>query len=258
MKVLVKLFKLLLVAIGLLFALFIGVFIFITIHGTDVSNTIWSYSINKTIVTNSIPDDIESDESTNEDGKELVYYDTVEEAISNKDMLDKSLEIADYVILKQVPAEDDDIYIICAVEIESITGQGISRYKLKKKNGQYSQPFEFLAIDGSMKKFATCRYDLDDYISQAIVWELINGIYVKSEHDGIGFFFSWDNKDEVYELTINSKKPTDIIEYELNGKTYYYFDFLDADFVQQLFDEIDFGSFTLQQVSDAIEIKYKK
>ena len=257
MKVLVKLFKLLLVAIGLLFALFIGVFIFITIHGTDVSNTIWSYSINKTIVTNSIPDDIESDESTNEDGKELVYYDTVEEAISNKDMLDKSLEIADYVILKQVPAEDDDIYIICAVEIESTTGQGISRYKLKKKNGQYSQPFEFLGIEGSMKKFATCRYDLDDYISQAIVWELINGIYVKSEHDGIGFFFSWDNKDEVYELTINSKKPTDIIEYELNGKTYYYFDFLDADFVQQLFDEVDFGSFTLQQVSDAIVIKYK-
>lgn len=257
MKVLVKLFKLLLVAIGLLFALFIGVFIFITIHGTDVSNNIWSYSINKTIVTNSIPDDIEPDESTNEDGKELVYYDTVEEAISNKDMLDKSLEIADYVILKQVPAEDDDIYIICAVEIESTTGQGISRYKLKKKNGQYSQPFEFLGIEGSMKKFATYRYDLDDYISQAIVWELINGIYVKSEHDGIGFFFSWDNKDEVYELTINSKKPTDIIEYELNGKTYYYFDFLDADFVQQLFDEIDFGSFTLQQVSDAIVIKYK-
>jgi hypothetical protein len=258
MRDLVNLFKIILFAIGIFLALIIGLIIFVTMHGTDVSNITSSISINKTIVTNSTLDNIESEAYTNEDSKELVYYDTVEEAISNKDMLDKSLEIADYVILKQVPAEDDDIYIICAVEIESTMGQGISRYKLKKKNGQYSQPFEFLGIEGSMKKFATYRYDLDDYISQAIVWELINGIYVKSEHDGIGFFFSWDNKDEVYELTINSKKPTDIIEYELNGKTYYYFDFLDADFVQQLFDKVNFGSYTLQQVSDAIEIKYKK
>ena len=258
MRDLVNLFKIILIAIGIFLALIIGLIIFVTMHGTDVSNVTSSISINKTIVTNSTLDNIESEEYTNEDSKELVYYDTVEEAISNKDMLDISLEIHDYVILKQVPAEGDEIYVICAVANDCISGQGISRYKLKQKSGKYSQPFEYLGVEGSMKRFATYRYDLDDYISQTIIWELVNGIYIKNEDDGIGFFFSWDNKDEVYDLTINSKKPTDIIEYELNGKTYYYFDFLDADFVQQLFDKVNFGSYTLQQVSDAIEIKYKK
>ena len=240
----------------MLFVLFVGMMIYITIHGTDVSNNTWSYSINITSVSKSTSEDITADESTNEEDAELKYYDTAEEAISNKVLVDISLGIKEYVILKEIPGENDEVYIICAVANDSITGQGISRFTLKKNNGKYSQPFEYMGIEGSMKKFATYRYDFDDYISQSIVWEIINGVYLKNADGGMGFFFSWDNKDEVYELTINGNKPTDIIEYELEGKTYYYFDYMDADFVQQLFDEVDFGNFTLQQVSDAIKIDY--
>ncbi|WP_034465054.1 hypothetical protein, partial [Butyrivibrio fibrisolvens] len=84
MRDLVNLFKIILIAIGIFLALIIGLIIFVTMHGTDVSNVTSSISINKTIVTNSTLDNIESEEYTNEDSKELVYYDTVEEAISNK------------------------------------------------------------------------------------------------------------------------------------------------------------------------------
>ena len=56
----VKLFKLLLIAIGMFFSFFIGLFIFVTIHGRDVSNVTSSISIKKTIIQNSFSDNQES------------------------------------------------------------------------------------------------------------------------------------------------------------------------------------------------------
>ena len=59
MRDLVNLFKIILFAIGILLALIIGLIIFVTMHGTDVSNVTSSISINKTISQNLASEDQE-------------------------------------------------------------------------------------------------------------------------------------------------------------------------------------------------------
>jgi len=108
-----------------------------------------------------------------------------------------------------------------------------------------------------MKKMPPYRYDFDDYISQIVVWSIASPQYdIQTDSGDSIYIFGWDNKDEVYSLTINGVKPNDIIEYELGGKTYFYFEYMRSDIVQQLLDNVNLSSFTLKQVSDAIDINY--
>jgi hypothetical protein len=259
MKDIVKLFKILLIAIGLFFAFFIGMIIFVIIRGIDASNVTSSISINKTIIQDSVSEDQESSNYEYKNDMKLTYYDTVEEAISNKEMLEKTTETSESVILKILQLENEEAYIVCAEKDECVSGQAIYWYKLKITDGKYSQPYDYSFTISNMKKMPPYRYDFDDYISQIVVWSIVSPQYLIQTDCGDSIYiFGWDNKEEVYGLTINGVKPNDIIEYELGGKTYYYFEYMRSDFIQLLFNKVNFGSYTLQQVSDAIEIKYKK
>ena len=255
----VKMFKILLIAIGMFFSFFIGLFIFVTIHGRDVSNITSSISIKKTIIQNSVSDNQESSNYEYKNDLELKYYNTIEEAISHKEILDKTAEASESAILKIMQLENEEAYIVCAEKDGSVSGQSIYWYKLKIKDGKYSQPYDYSGTVSNMKKMPPYRYDFDDYISQIVVWSIASPQYdIQTDSGDSIYIFGWDNKDEVYGLTINGVKPNDIIEYELGGKSYYYFEYMRSDFVQLLFDKVNFGSYTLQQISDAIEIKYKK
>ena len=98
MRDLVNLFKIILFAIGIFLALIIGLIIFVTMHGTDVSNVTSSISINKTISQNSVSDNQESSNYEYENDLKLTYYDTVEEAISHIEILDKTAEASESAI----------------------------------------------------------------------------------------------------------------------------------------------------------------
>ena len=139
MRDLVKLFKLLLIAIGMFFSFFIGLFIFVTIHGRDVSNVTSSISINKTIIQNSFSDNQESSNYEYKNDLELKYYNTIEEAIYHKEILDKTAEASESAILKIMQLENEEAYIVCAEKDGSVSGQSIYWYKLKIKDGMYSQ-----------------------------------------------------------------------------------------------------------------------
>ena len=255
MKDIVKLLKILLIAIGLFFAFFIGMIIFVIIRGSDVSDVTSSISINKTIIQDSVSEDQESSNYEYKNDMKLTYYDTVEEAISHKEIL----EASESAILKIMQLENEEAYIVCAEKDECVSGQAIYWYKLKITDGKYSQPYDYSFTISNMKKMPPYRYDFDDYISQIVVWSIVSPQYLIQTDCGDSIYiFGWDNKEEVYGLTINGVKPNDIIEYELGGKTYYYFEYMRSDFIQLLFNKVNFGSYTLQQVSDAIEIKYKK
>ena len=257
MRDLVNLFKIILIAIGMFFSFFIGLFIFVTIHGRDVSNVTSSISINKTISQNLASEDQESSDYAYENDLELKYYNTIEEAISHKEILDKTAEASESAILKIMQLENEEAYIVCAEKDGSVSGQSIYWYKLKIKDGMYSQPYDYSGTVSNMKKMPPYRYDFDDYISQIVVWSIASPQYdIQTDSGDSIYIFGWDNKDEVYGLTINGVKPNDIIEYELGGKTYFYFEYMRSDIVQQLLDNVNLSSFTLKQVSDAIDINY--
>nr|WP_292165746.1 hypothetical protein [Butyrivibrio sp.] len=255
MRDLVNLFKIILIAIGIFLALIIGLIIFVTMHGTDVSNVTSSISINKTISQNLASEDQESSDYAYK--IELKYYNTIEEAISHKEILDKTAEASESAILKIMQLENKEAYIVCAEKDGSVSGQSIYWYKLKIKDGMYSQPYDYSGTVSNMKKMPPYRYDFDDYISQIVVWSIASPQYdIQTDSGDSIYIFGWDNKDEVYSLTINGVKPNDIIEYELGGKTYFYFEYMRSDIVQQLLDNVNLSSFTLKQVSDAIDINY--
>jgi nitrogen fixation/metabolism regulation signal transduction histidine kinase len=71
MRDLVNLFKIILIAIGIFLALIIGLIIFVTMHGTDVSNVTSSISVNKTIIQNSASEVQESSDYAYENDLEL-------------------------------------------------------------------------------------------------------------------------------------------------------------------------------------------
>ncbi|WP_248404860.1 hypothetical protein [Butyrivibrio fibrisolvens] len=245
------------IAIGMFFSFFIGLFIFVTIHGRDVSNVTSSISIKKTIIQNSFSDNQESSNYEYKNDLELKYYNTIEEAISHKEILDKTAEVSESAILKIMQLENEEAYIVCAEKDGSVSGQSIYWYKLKIKDGMYSQPYDYSGTVSNMKKMPPYRYDFDDYISQIVVWSIASPQYdIQTDSGDSIYIFGWDNKDEVYGLTINGVKPNDIIEYELGGKTYFYFEYMRSDIVQQLLDNVNLSSFTLKQVSDAIDINY--
>lgn len=152
MRDLVNLFKIILFAIGIFLALIIGLIIFVTMHGTDVSNVTSSISINKTISQNLASEDQESSDYAYKNDLELKYYNTIEEAISHKEILDKTAEASESAILKIMQLENEEAYIVCAEKDGSVSGQSIYWYKLKIKDGMYSQPYDYSGTVSNMKK----------------------------------------------------------------------------------------------------------
>ncbi|PWT26651.1 hypothetical protein [Butyrivibrio fibrisolvens] len=199
MRDLVNLFKIILFAIGIFFALIIGLIIFGTMHGRDVSNVTSSISINKTISQNLASEDQESSDYAYENDLELKYYNTIEEAISHKEILDKTAEASESAILKIMQLENEEAYIVCAEKDGSVSGQSIYWYKLKIKDGMYSQPYDYSGTVSNMKKMPPYRYDFDDYISQIVVWSIASPQYdIQTDSGDSIYIFGWDNKDEVY------------------------------------------------------------
>lgn len=229
----------------------------------DITDLKWSLSVDyiSSIYTHSTSRLVEHN-------LDLQWYDTLEEALQNDELVKDGKSKIDFqegdvvellqaqtdnrlaVLYTRTPKEGDITHILCLlVEI---------------KDGKYSQPFEYL-IYGNEPGYTLLvsnrpdhHYDCDDGIvfyilNESVMWDTFFG----NQQDQIPVVFGmWSDKNEIESLTVAGQSPK-IIPVVAEEDTRYFWYFDKVDWLDRL-EEIDRSNFTYGQIIDLLEIKYEK
>lgn len=203
-----------------------------------------------------------------EQNLDLQWYDTLEEALQNDELVKDGKDIIDFqegdvvellqaqtdnrlaVLYTRTPKEGDITRILCLlVEI---------------RDGKYSQPFKWV-IYGNEPGYILSGinrpdhiYDCDDGIvfyilDESVIWNTFFG----NRQDQIPVIFGmWSDKNEIESLTVAGQSPK-IIPVVAEEDTRYFWYFDDVDWLDRL-EEIDWSNFTYGQIIDVLEIKYER
>lgn len=203
--------------------------------------------------------------------KELCWYDTVEEALQNDEIIKADDVVGETVDYKKSDSLElvriqskDKLAILYTRMPEEGDVTGIFYVILRIENNKFSQPYMvgrygnspgyFYAVSGK-RDFI---YDCDDSVVFYLIEENIaSNVFGQGKKDKIPLCFGmWKDKDEIESLTVAGEKP-EIIEITAKEDTRYFWYFEDPQWLERL-EKIDWGDFTYGQVIDELEIKYIK
>lgn len=200
---------------------------------------------------------------------DLQYYETLEEALQNDELIqdentglgEVDYKMKDAVELLQVQKDDN----LAVFYTRARKDGGVTRVTyvlIKMKDGKFSQPYR-MGMVGRRPGYYTAEgksrysYDCDDGIAFYIEQEAaITFIFGNQEGQIPVFFGMWDDKDEIESLTVAGESPQ-IIPVEAKEETRYFWYFEDAHWFDKL-EEIDWSDYTYGEIINLLEIKYDK
>ena len=202
-----------------------------------------------------------------------LYYDTIEEAIEAEDesIIDEreneGLDINNiinshykdqyYFKNELVKWEDDDAVtsVFCA---ESDDDEMIRVYTFEKKDGKYSNCIRMYAYE--LKNMITAKAlinkaELD--FDEQIALDLMSSIWLNQAsyaNDGVMIPYGLTDNEDIYNLTIMGEEPTDIISFDYNGKTYYFW-YFDSEMIDEQIRDKAENTYTCIDVIDWVQIE---
>ena len=206
--------------------------------------------------------------SENREDLDLEWYETLEEALENDELIrDKGEELGgiDYkddnvVELLQIQTDDYMAVFYCRVMEDGEVGR-ITYVILHVKDGKISQPFK-LNMAGNKPGYESLSgksrnlYDCDDgavfYIEQEIV---IRRIFGTGENRIPVCFGMWDDESEIRSLTIAGTAPK-VIPIVTEKETRYFWYFEDLEWADRL-SEVNWSQYTYGEIIDLLEIEYE-
>lgn len=203
--------------------------------------------------------------------KELCWYDTVEEALENDELIRDNDIVGETVDYKKSDSLElvriqnkDKLAILYTRTPEEGNVTRIFYVILRIENNKFSQPY-MVGRYGNSPGYVYAEsgkpdfiYDCDDSVVFYLIRENIaSNVFGQGKKDKIPLCFGmWKDKDEIESLTVAGEKP-EIIEITAKEDTRYFWYFEDPQWLERL-DKINWGDFTYGQVIDELEIKYIK
>lgn len=203
--------------------------------------------------------------------KELCWYDTVEEALENDELIRDNDIVGETVDYKKSDSLElvriqnkDKLAILYTRTPEEGNITRIFYVILRIENNKFSQPY-MVGRYGNSPGYVSAEsgkpdfiYDCDDSVVFYLIRENIaSNVFGQGKKDKIPLCFGmWKDKDEIESLTVAGEKP-EIIEITAKEDTRYFWYFEDPQWLERL-EKIDWGDFTYGQVIDELEIKYIK
>lgn len=277
MKKIIKFLIILSIIFGIMFVGFVVVFFAIGIKAikepsdvTDIPSSLSiSYSGNGGVL------DLYSE---NNERPELQWYETVEEALENDELV-KDTEVGrfDYKesgVVELLQAQTDNyLTVFYGTALDDGEVGSIAYVILETKDGKYSQPFE-IGMAGRSPGFYSVSdkpdylYDCDDGAVFYIEWELVYGgglgrkfgpifgpVFGTGENRIPVCFGMWDDEAEIRSLTIAGVSPK-VIPVTARDETRYFWYFEDLEWADRL-SEVDWSDYTYREIIELLEIKYQ-
>lgn len=202
---------------------------------------------------------------------ELCWYDTVEEALQNDELIKDDDIIGEEVDYKKSDSLElvriqnkDKLAILYTRTPEEGDITRIFYVILRIESNKFSQPYMvgrygngpgYVSAESGKPDFI---YDCDDSVVFYLLRETVtSNVFGQDREDKIPLCFGmWKDKDEIESLTVAGEKP-EIIEITAKEDIRYFWYFEDPQWLEQL-EKINWGDFTYRQVIDKLDIKYIK
>lgn len=203
-----------------------------------------------------------SDNSESEQRADLRWYETLEEALQDDELIKGEAEIAAYkesdaVELVQIQTVDKLIVFYSRAPQERIYC-----VLLETGDGNFSQPYKMYIYrnrpgDPGILGESDYSYDCDDGMVFYIEREAVLRNIIGEGQDQIPVCFGmWANKAELESVTVAGQAPK-IIPVVFEEDTRYFWYFENVDWLDRL-GAINWGNYTYRQIIDVLEIKYDK
>ena len=205
--------------------------------------------------------------SKTEQKADLKWYETLEEALQNDELIYGEAGSVDYkesdaLELVQIQTANKLVVFYTRVPKEGNIPR-IYCVFTEVKDGKFSQPYKTFTcesragITSSLTGKTTYSYDCDDSAAFYIVQEaVIRSVSGNSEDQVPVCFGMWTNKAEIESLTVAGQAPK-IIPVVAEEDTRYFWYFENVDWLDRL-EAINWSRFTYGQVINLLEIKYDK
>jgi hypothetical protein len=187
------------------------------------------------------------------DQEEKLWFDSIEQAMEGSD-LSECVFISEPLLTFESDSEVSNLYFI---ELKNGRSEFIV-FRFDKQGEQFSSATKtpFASTDLSKLLDGKFLYETEDLKAAEHLTDRMSDNLVGAPPSCFQYF-GVSEDPSVLTLTVLGREPTDIIEYEYEGVTYYFWYFDKADFAQYLLDhpDFDFGDFTLARVIKVLEIK---
>lgn len=288
MKVLKRIFIGAIILISLAFHIFVIKFGALCVEiaweyatgNVDITNIPKAYAISITYTVKPDMDkgvsNYEETENEAETVTELQWYDTVEEALQNDELLqdEKSYEnlFKRHTVTEITRVALDDTLVIFYMPLYTPEEkQAQRRYEkvavfsfiqFKIDEGRISQPYyvdyELRDVNYHNWRASFYCYDCDDAVICFMERKLISDMYLEEKENRIPIYFGvWENKEEIESLTVLGEKP-EIVCIDAGGDLYYFWYFTDIDRINEKLLEVNWKDYNYGQIIELLEIKYDK
>ena len=243
---------LVIVGILVLTVLGLGIYFIVTKPKADISE------IPQNLGLSVILSDVVS--ATSEDEENLNWYAALDEAGADTSLIEDSAFYGGYDTSKRITSfEGDDqcMAVNAYVNPKNENNDFVSFVLYHKREGKYSQPYKIFSTWIDLNNDDTYRYDCDDAAVSLLSLEDALGFAVDTGDGNKVYCGFWADEAETRSLTFAGQE-LDGVEKVDYFDTPYYFWYITLPDVEGRLQNIDYGSYTCQELIDALKVQYEK
>ncbi len=198
--------------------------------------------------------------ATSEDEEDLNWYATLDEASEDTSQIEGSVFYGGYDTSERITSfEGDDqcMAVNAYVNPKNENNDFVSFVLYRKCEGKYSQPYRIFSTWIDLNNDDTYRYDCDDAAVSLLSLEDALGFAVDTGDGNKVYCGFWTDEAETRSLTFAGQE-VDGVEKVDYYDTPYYFWYMALQDVKERLQSIDYGSYTCQELIDALEVRYEK
>lgn len=181
------------------------------------------------------------------------FYPTIEEALK----LDEAKE--GMKLSKEIHVfSGDDIEVHVVLGKERGT-RYVNHYAVLKENGKVSGAIkrDYIHIDKEYKGFGfNLQYTQTDVVGWSVIDSILQENIFSYANNGNPLYYGVSKEKDIRNLWIMGQSPSNIIPFEFDGKTYYYWYYDNLNLTKELTGKMNFSDFTLNEMAELLDIKF--
>lgn len=198
--------------------------------------------------------------TSSEEEADLNWYATLDEAGEDTSLIEKSAFFSGYDTSERIKAFEGDDQCMAVNAYDNPKNENndfVSFVLYRKREGKYSQPYKIFSTWIDLNNDDTYCYDCDDEAVSLLSLEDALGFAVDMGDGDKLYCGFWTDEAETRSLTFAGQE-VDGVEKVDYYDTPYYFWYIALPDVEERLPGIDYGSYTCQELIDALEVRYEK
>ena len=198
--------------------------------------------------------------TSSEDEEDLNWYATLDEAGEDTSLIENSAFFGGYDTSERIKTFEGDDQCLAVNAYDNPKNENndfVSFVLYHKRGGKYSQPYRIFSTWIDLNSDDMYRYDCDDEAVSLLSLEDALGLAIDTGDGNKVYSGFWTDEAETRLLTFAGKKADGVEEVDYFD-TLYYFWYITLTDVEERLQDIDYGSYTCQELIDALEVRYEK